>query len=150
MMQPWFRECFELDDRYMVVLLVLCSVNKLFTLLYSCGAWLRRHEAAEVSSLGFTVLRGIRKLADMSLLRGEPRFPLHSKNHALWHTFARLAAGSERGLDWIESPLTDSCQQDEGFVGHISRYTRRVSPQQTVARALDIYLTSLRDRWCGN
>ena len=75
MMQPWFRECFELDDRYMVVLLVLCSVNKLFTLLYSCGAWLRRHEAAEVSSLGFTVLRGIRKLADMSLLRGGAALP---------------------------------------------------------------------------
>ena len=147
MAAPWLRLQLHADERYAVVLLVLRAANGLLRELYSSGAWLRQHEADLVGELGLRMLRGMRCLADMSLQKGEPRFPWHSKMHALFHTFHGLKDAASKGLEWVENPLTDSCQLDEGFVGVLSRYSRRVSPKQTICRTYDLYLTSLRDRW---
>lgn len=147
MVRPWFRSQLHADERYGIVLLVLRAVNGLFRELFSAGAWLRQHEANLVGQLGLRALRGIRCLADMSLQKGEPRFPWHSKMHALFHTFHGLKEMASKGLQWVENPLTDSCQLDEGFVGVVSRYSRWVSPKQTIERTYDLYLTSLRARW---
>ena len=141
--------CLELyrDDRCTLILLAVKSINQAFRVCFSAGVWLRAAEAAEAAKCGLLSLRAYRLLADKSLQRNEPRYPLHSKYHMLCHAWRNLQQAIQRGCIYIENPLTDSCQQDESFVGIISRYSRRVSPKQTIWRTLDIYLTSLWSRW---
>ena len=145
MAAPWLRLQLHADERYAVVLLVLRAATGMLRELYSCGAWLRQHEADPMGELGLRML--LRCWADMSLQQGEPRFPWHSKMHALFHTFHGLKDAASKGLERVENPLTDLCQLDEGFVGVLSRYSRRASPKQTICRTYDLYLTSLRDPW---
>lgn len=134
------------DERWRLILVALRSSNDAFRSLYRAGFWLRSHEAASIARSGLTSLRCYRLLAEKSMACGEPRFPLHSKYHMLYHTWRFLEKGSER-LDWIESPLSDNCQMDEGFIGVLSRISRRVSPSATIERTLDVYLTALADQW---
>lgn len=89
------------------------------------------------------MLRAQNRLAELSLQRLQPRYPLHCKPHMLHHTFKFLKVLSETH-HWCESPLVDATQIDESFVGVISRFSRRVSPRLTVHRTYDIYLASLR------
>ena len=120
-------------------------MNEVFRRLFHAGYWLSSQEALAVSYAGLTSLRAYRRLAALSLEALEPRFPLHSKYHMLWHTFRFMQQQSH--LPWQESPLADSCQMDEGFIGVISRYSRRVSPKATIERTLDVYLAALHDAW---
>ena len=135
------------DDRCTLILLALKSINQAFRLCFSAGVWLRAAEAAEAARCGLLALKAYRLLAHKSLERNEPRYPLHSKYHMLCHAWRNLQLAIQRGCVFVENPLTDSCQQDESFVGIISRYSRRVSPKQTIWRTLDIYATSLWSRW---
>jgi hypothetical protein len=119
------------------------SINSVFRQLYHGGAWLSAEEASSIGDLGLVMLRAENRLAEISLARCEPRFPLHCKPHMLYHTFKFLTQWS-RTHEWCESPLVDATQIDESFIGIISRYSRRVSPRMTVHRTYDIYLASLR------
>ena len=134
------------DPRYLTILLVLQSINKAFRKLYHGGVWLSKADAFEIGDLGLTALRGYLKLATVSMEMGEPRCPLYPKYHMLLHQFWWLIWASAR-VEWIESPLTDSCQMCEGFIGHLSRYSRRVSPNATINRTVDLYLVSLWRHW---
>lgn len=135
------------DSRFLLILLVLRSTNECFRALFANGVWLHRDDAAFIAAQGLQSLRGYHQLATLSLERKEPRFPVHSKFHMLWHSWRRLEKNVIQGLEWQESPLVDSCQQDEGFIGFISRYSRRVAPMQTIQRTLDLYLASLFKHW---
>ena len=134
------------DCRYVTILLVLRSINAAFRKLYELGVWLFKTDAREIGELGLTALRGYEKLAMVSLSMNENRFPLFPKFHLLLHQFYWLVWRSEE-VEWVESPLTDCCQMDEGFIGHVSRYSRRVSPNSTVDRTVDLYLVSLWRHW---
>lgn len=118
------------------------NINALMRTLYRSGAWLTAEDAATVASQGLVVLRANKRLAELSVIKREPRFPLHCKLHMLFHTFRFLQSWS-RVHKWCENPLVDACQVDEAMVGIISRFSRRVSPKTTVWRTYDLYLTSL-------
>ncbi|CAK9003377.1 unnamed protein product [Durusdinium trenchii] len=133
---------------FKLVLLGTSCMNRALRLLYHGGAWLHRLEAAEISSLGLTFLRVYVKLAQICLAAKEPRFPVHSKHHMLFHTFHLMKCWAAK-VEWQENPLADSCQQDEAFVGVLSRYSRRVSPKATIERTLDVYFTSLKKHLRG-
>lgn len=134
------------DQRWRLIRVMVMCVNRCFSRLYGAGYWLRSEEAKEIASDGLASLRAYWQLAQISLQLGEPRFPVHSKYHMLFHSWRKLHLQAQR-LDWQESPLADSCQMDETFVGVLSRYSRRVSPTSTIERTLDIYLTALRDHF---
>lgn len=134
------------DERYLTILLVLRCINAAFRKLYQLGVWLWKDDAAEIGRLGITALRGYARLAFVSLEMHEPRYPLYPKFHMLLHQFWWLVWRSSK-LDWIESPKTDNCQMCEGFIGHLSRYSRRVSPSATIDRTVDLYLVSLWRHW---
>ena len=136
------------SERFKLVLLGTSCMNRALRLLYHGGAWLHRLEAAEISSLGLTFLRVYVKLAQICLAAKEPRFPVHSKHHMLFHTFHLMKCWAAK-VEWQENPLADSCQQDEAFVGVLSRYSRRVSPKATIERTLDVYFTSLKKHLRG-
>ena len=146
LLQPdWVLQLQE-DERYVTILLVLRSMNEAFRRLYHGGAWLPQDDARAIGQLGLTALKGYAKIAMVSLSMGEPRCPLYPKFHMLLHQFYWLLWRSDT-LDWVESPMVDCCQLCEGFIGHISRYSRRVSPQATVDRTIDLYLVSLWRHW---
>ena len=123
------------------------AANSLFRTLFSAGAWLDEVQARAVGEQGLLLLRCYWTLGKFSLEKKEPRYPIHPKFHMLCHHFDFLPAPLEKGAQWIESPLCDSCQIDESFVGCISRYSRRVSPKQTIWRTWDLYLSSVWSRW---
>ena len=114
--------------------------------LYSSGAWLNAEEAAQIGDNGVKALRAIGKCAQLSVESRDALFPLHAKMHMLFHQFNFLQKHSKL-LNWVESPLTDECQQDESFVGVVSRLSRRVSPSKTIHRCLDLYLCLLQRHW---
>lgn len=117
-------------------------MNSVMRLLYRSGAWLPAATAAEIAAFGLQHLRSYRKLAELSLVAKEPRFPIHCKFHMIHHTMRLLELQSQK-VSWLESPLTDSCQQDETFVGILARFSRRVSPKITISRTYDLYATAL-------
>ena len=137
------------EPRFMLLLLAVRSSNETFKALFANGAWLHKDDASFIAAQGLQSLRAYHQLATMSLEMREPRFPTHSKFHMLWHSWRSLEKHVSAGLEWQESPLVDSCQQDEGFIGHIARYSRRVAPRQTIQRTLDLYLASLYRHWRG-
>lgn len=147
MRKPYLKMQLDGDPRNVLILLALKNANSLFSLLFSAGAWLDEAQARAVGEQGLLLLRCYWTLGKISIEKKEPRYPIHPKFHMLFHQFEFLLAPLERGVQWIESPLCDSCQIDESFVGCISRYSRRVSPKQTIWRTWDLYLSSLWSRW---
>lgn len=121
-------------------------MNCALRLLYRSGAWLHRTDAASVAYHGLLALRANRRCAEISVTLREPRFPLFTKLHMIHHTFRNLEVWAQKH-EWVESPLCDSCQVDESFIGILARFSRRVSPKQTVGRTLDLYMTSLKRHW---
>ena len=119
------------------------KMNEAMRMLYRGGYWLPSSDSCAIARCGLLHLRAYRRCADLSFACREPRFPIHCKAHMLHHTF-RFLERHGPNLGYMESPLADSCQQDETFVGIISRYSRRVSPKSTIDRTLDLYLTALR------
>eukprot|EP00438_Fugacium_kawagutii_P036395 Skav205824 [mRNA] locus=scaffold870:37881:38372:+ [translate_table: standard] len=146
MQQPDWVVQLGAESRLMTVLLVLKSINKAFHILYKSGAWLPAETAREVGQLGLRALRGIAKLADVSLQLGQPRFALYPKFHMLLHQFYWLVERADQS-EWQESPLNDCCQIDESFIGSVSRMSRRVAPMATVNRTVDVYLASIWKLW---
>ena len=120
-------------------------MNAAMRLLFRGGAWLKQAEAATIARHGLLHLRAYKMCARLSLSQRQPRFPIHGKNHMLIHTFRFLQLWS-KDLDWIESPLCDSTQMDESFIGIVSRLSRRVSPKATIQRTYDLYMTLLKQR----
>ena len=121
-------------------------MNAALRLLYRGGAWLAADEAALIGEHGLTALRAMQRCAEISLANREPLYPLHAKMHMLFHQFRFLCQYSKKCC-WVESPLTDACQMDEGFVGVVARLSRRVSPKTTIRRTLDLYLCLLHKHW---
>ena len=147
MQKPYLKMQLDGDPRYALILLALKSANLVFRTLFSAGLWLDGAQARTVGEQGLLMLRCYWTLAKISVEKKEPRFPLHPKFHMLFHEFEFLLAPLKQGVKWVESPISDSCQIDESFVGCISRYSRRVSPKQTIWRTWDLYLSSLWSRW---
>ena len=134
------------DPRYMTIFLVVASINAVFKTLYRGGVWLPAATARDVGEKGLQALRGYAKLANASLQLGQPRYALYPKFHMLLHQFYWLLWRADK-TDWVESPLTDGCQVDEGFIGVVARLSRRVSPKQTIDRTIDLYLMTIWKGW---
>ena len=147
--QPDWAVQLQDDERFLTILLVLRCINSVFRKLYSSGVWLPQDVALEVGRQGLIALRGYAKLAKISMEMNEPRYPLYPKFHMLLHQFWWLIWRGAKS-EWVESPMCDSCQMCEAFIGHISRYSRRVSRSSTVDRTIDLYLVSLWRHWQGN
>lgn len=64
-------------------------------------AWLSADEAAAVSKHGCLHLRSYKRLAELSLHKREPRYPIHCKAHMLHHTF-RILEQKCQALCWLD------------------------------------------------
>lgn len=121
------------------------SINHVFKVLYESGLWLTKQEAFEAGTLGRNWLRLYVELAEICYKESRLRFPLVVKHHMLDHAFRDLLEGSQK--EWTWSPLIDSVQMDEDFIGYTARLSRRVSPVSTALRVLQRYLTRAMRTW---
>lgn len=136
----------DADGRLLTLLLVLRKINHAFRLLYKGGVWLPSASAREIGEAGLCALRGIGKLAKDSLALDQQRFALYSKYHMMLHLFYTLVWNADKAA-WVESPMTDCCQQCEAFIGQVARMSRRVSAKATIDRSMDVYLLAIRQHW---
>ena len=66
-------------------------------------------------------------------------FCMRPKFHALAHTVFELKGSHERAQQNTLNPCIFNCEQNEDFIGRISRITRHVSPRLPIRRTLQRY-----------
>lgn len=122
------------------------TLNRAMSALYNSDVWMSASEASRVSDLGLYFLRAYARLAWIHYSRNEPRFPLFTKLHMLFHTFYSMYEQSRR-ISWVLNPIIEACPQDEDFVGKVSRTSRRVGTRKIVQSALRRYLIQCHQVW---
>ena len=93
---------------------------------------------------GMKLLRGYHFLADRCISEGRKLFSLRPKchyfHHMLWELERQILARHEA----ILSPIIWNCENDEDFIGRLSRLSRRVSPKIATKRVIDRYLVGAK------
>ena len=122
------------------------TINAALSELWTGDIWLPQVQARRIAQRGLYFLRGYAKLSEVFYNRNTPRFPLYPKHHLLYHTFYDLEASSY-AHQFSFNPIVESCSQDEDFVGHVCRLSRRVGTRNIVPSAIRRYLISARTVW---
>ena len=114
--------------------------------LYSGGSWLEGATQESFVNAGQHFLQASARLALLSFQLKEERFPITPKHHSLFHIVQ--ISRYERDISGrAMNPVTESCAQDEDFVGRLARICRSVSPRATGLRTLQRYLFQCREVW---
>lgn len=95
-------------------------------IVYRHGLWLQRHCARYLYTTLMTVLRGYTVLGRRAAALNIIAFSMKPKLHALHHIALRLRDELEKGASLISNPQIYGCDQDEDYLGRISRLSRRV------------------------
>ena len=112
---------------------------------HSHHLWLRRGCAALIYQSGMKCLRGFSWLARFALSQGLCCFAMRPKAHSLHH----LLFDIKRQLDqpdatYILSPACWLCENNEDWIGRVSRLSRRVSGRTTSLRTTQRYLIHVK------
>ena len=114
--------------------------------LYGGDIWLCGVQRDSVLASGNHFLRATSRLAFLALRSGRDRFPVTPKHHMLFHVLNFLQWSSDLAGYGL-NPVTESCAQDEDYVGRLARICRAVSPKATCLRTLQRYLLQVREVW---
>ena len=93
---------------------------------------------------GMKLLRGYHYLADLCISEGRKLFSLRPKVHYFHHALRELEQQILAKHETILSPAIWNCENDEDFIGRLSRVSRRVSPKLTSQRVIDRYLVGVK------
>ena len=128
------------------ILDALRVIDKFFHILYTSGLWLESTQAAEIGLLGRQFVKLYCELVHICYNDRRLRFPMVVKLHMFDHSARKLLALAAKNK-WVLSPLVDTVQMNEDFVGQCARLSRRVSPVTNSLRTLQRYLTRARRIW---
>ena len=131
----------------MAIYLALRSANNFMRGLYNHGLWIRRLEAVRLHDLGFQFVSHYMQAAYEALFHSRTRFKLAPKLHAFLHILEYLRDALVKDVEWIENPITWSCQGDEDFVGKISTLSLSVAAKTNHTRTMNKYATNLWQHW---
>ena len=113
-------------------------------ILHSHGIWLPLECARYLHRSGLKLLRGYHFCADYSIRHGYKLFSLRPKchyyAHMLWELHLQISADNE----YVLSPGAWNCENDEDWIGKLSRLSRRVSPKTCSQRCIDRYLIGVK------
>ena len=123
-----------------------CCINQAFEELYASDLWLEPSDARRIAEKGLRFLWLFMKLARKSFDQGRALFPFMPKSHVVYHIFDDLKLASTAQSKVI-NPMAFGVQVDEGYVGKLSRLSRRVSPVQVIHRVLERSLWAARKHW---
>ena len=111
------------------------AMNMALTYMFAHGYWIPSQEALHLFKLLMVFLQGFTKCAQLTNEMGLHRFGLMPKIHYLHHAAHRLRQESERS-PWAVSPLGESVQMQEDYIGRPSRISRRVDVRQLHLRVV--------------
>ena len=120
--------------------------------VYHAGLWMTRLQAKRAVYDGFAFLQKYSQCAQIAFANSKTRFKLSPKLHAFAHLVVELKAhlGKVKGLSCIHcipSPLAESCQMDEDFVGRVSALARTSPPASVHKQCINLFLMSLHQQW---
>ena len=118
------------------------SANTFLRNLYRSGLFLDPNTAYTVAQAGIGFLRSYSEAAQQAYNMNLMRFKLNPKFHAMIHIVDRFCQSVESGHRWTWNALAESSQQDEDFVGKISKLSCAVSARSVHLQGVSRYLTN--------
>ena len=117
----------------------------LFTgVMHSHGLWLPRACSQLLVDSGLSFLRGYNFLAQDCIDRSVTGFRLRPKLHYMGHIILDQQMQLGRGAEYTLSPAIALCEQNEDFIGRLSRVSRRVAARTCSLRTVQRYLVKVR------
>ena len=105
-----------------------------------------KSECKTFISAGEHFLASSARVAVISYILKENRFPVTPKHHMLYHVIKNAAWQFDIAQTAL-NPIVESCAMDEDYVGRIARVARSVSPRTPCIRTLQRYLLQAADVW---
>ena len=116
----------------------------MFSSIHSHGLWLTRPCAQKLYVEIMRVLRGYQLLGSICLKAGYRAFIQKPKNHGMHHVAYSLKEQLCSGSQLVLNPEAMSCEQDEDFVGRISRLSRKVDVRKQGFRVFNRLFLKIR------
>ena len=113
-------------------------------IMHSHGTWLPHKCACLQLDAGMCFARGYAFLADHCTALQVPGYRLRPKLHYYMHLLLDLKSRVDAADRWIMNSSLFLCEQNEDFIGRISRVSRRVHPSQASMRTVQRYLVKVR------
>ena len=113
-------------------------------ILHSHGLFLSHSCGVFMHQSGLKLLRGYSFLADYCIRNAMRLFSLRPKCHYFHHSLVDMEKQLALGHAWVCSPAIWNCENNEDFVGRLSRLSRRVSPRLATQRVVDRYLLGVK------
>lgn len=122
-----------------VLLQMTDGILNFTSIQYSHDLWLPTKCAELMYLEGLVALRAYNYAAGHCLDLGRALFGLRPKFHLLAETVFEIRASFRKGDQWVLSPVIFNCEDNEDFIGRISRISRHVSSRQCTLRTLQRY-----------
>lgn len=122
-----------------VLLQMTDGILNFTSIQYSHDLWLPTKCAELMYLEGLVALRAYNYAAGHCLDLGRALFGLRPKFHLLAETVFEIRASVRKGDQWVLSPVIFNCEDNEDFIGRISRISRHVSSRQCTLRTLQRY-----------
>ena len=122
-----------------VLLQMTDGILNFTSIQYSHDLWLPTKCAELMYLEGLVSLRAYNYAAGHCLDLGRALFGLRPKFHLLAETVFEIRASVRKGDQWVLSPVIFNCEDNEDFIGRISRISRHVNTRQCTLRTLQRY-----------
>ena len=119
-------------------------------IMHTHALWLSRPCARRLYVEYMRMLRGYQVLGSRCLAINYRAFIQKPKNHAAHHIAYALRMQLISGAPFILSPEAFSCEQDEDYIGRVSRLSRKVDVRkqgQRIFQRLFLKVFAVRKRW---
>ena len=142
----WSSHISSLDapDAYLSSMLdSLRAANAFMRILFRSGLWLSLDRCRAVAKAGLAFLKAYLEASHAAYTMGRTRFKVTPKFHAMIHIVDSLVCASNAKQRWTLSPLSESTQMDEDFVGKVASITTSVDVRVVHSQTLDRYKTNV-------
>ncbi|CAE7844866.1 unnamed protein product, partial [Symbiodinium necroappetens] len=133
----------ESDEYLRGFLECLRAANIFMRTLYRSGLWLSQERCRTAAEAGAAFLKAYIETSSRAFDQQKTRFKLTPKYHGLIHIVDNLITGYNADRRWTLSPLSESTQMDEDFIGRVSSTTTKVSSRKMHRQTLSRYLTNM-------
>ena len=123
------------------------AINECFRGLYTSNVFIPAADSVRIAENGLRFLRRMAWLAKEASRQGQNLWLLTPKAHILHHLFLEDMLVPGLADRTTINPLTFCCQQDEDFIGKVSRTSRKVDPRVVSKRCIQRFLKSAYDEY---
>lgn len=114
--------------------------------MHSHDMWLPLSCTGFMYKQGLTALRAYSFCAKKAMDSNRHLFCMRPKFHYWAHTIWELKRSYQDSVPWTLNPVLFNCEQNEDFIGRVSRISRHVSPRLPIQRTLERYGVAFKSR----